>query len=267
MKNKFLLGTALLAALVLVFVGCKKIDEYFHEDNLVVTGCDLATIEVPWNDGESNSYTTGVCTYNAQRQPERIVFNRTCITGAPAASYLFRYDATHRLTDFIEACDSYFDRWHVYTYNSRGQIVGDSVYVWGNMDGNPPSESDRDDLARYVAYTYDSENRIASAIEYLEAPNEGGGTTVYTDTTYYNYNSEGNLIRPGATYDDKINICRTNKIWMFINRDYSRNNYIAATSYNSNGLPLEFPVSYSNFQFSNADTGTIKFTYNCHESH
>ena len=267
MKNKFFIGATLFAAWVLVVAGCKKIDDYFHKDDLVVSGCDLATIETPWNDDESNSYTTGVCTYNAVGQPVSIEFDRSCLSGSPAASYLFRYDAAQRLTDFIEACDTYFNRWHVYKYNGSGQIVLDSIYMKGNLDGNPPYESDRDDLARYVAYTYDAKDRIARAIEYIKAPNEGGGTTEYTDTTYYNYNSDGNLIRTGATYDDKINICRTNKIWMFINRDYSRNNYMAATSYNSKGLPLEFPTSYSNFPFSNVDTGTIKFTYNCHDSH
>jgi len=52
----------------------------------------------------------------------------------------------------------------------------------------------------------------------------------------YSYNADGNLA--GHDYDDKINYHRTNRVWMFIDRDYSVNNPVIATyEYNDFGLP------------------------------
>jgi hypothetical protein len=42
-----------------------------------------------------------------------------------------------------------------------------------------------------------------------------------------------------VSYDNKINPRRTNKIWMFVDKDYSANNPIPGpTAYNELGLPL-----------------------------
>ena len=64
------------------------------------------------------------------------------------------------------------------------------------------------------------------------------------------YDRNGNLVRPGVTYDDKINIYRTNRVWQFINGDYSRNNPVTGggfysfpvtpAAYNGAGLPTRF---------------------------
>jgi len=59
------------------------------------------------------------------------------------------------------------------------------------------------------------------------------------------YDANGNLPIPDWTgvYDDKVNILRTNKVWQFVNINYSQNNLLIndgafPTRYNEYGLPL-----------------------------
>lgn len=266
MKKKTSFAGGLLALLLLG--SCEKIDDYFNKESLVVNGCQIASINTPWIDDDGfATMTKGTFSYNTLGQPISILFQRWCGTGSRSSRYLFRYDAQHRLTDFIAACENDFaDEWHVFKYNNKELIVQDSTYIWVFMEGNShPSETA--EFRHSTIFTYDVTDRMTRAIHYFEEPDEEGNTTIYTDTANYTYNNDGNLVRPGANYDDKINICRTNKIWMFLNRDYSRNNYMPALSYTGKGLPLAFPVSYANFPFSytESDTGTVKFEYNCND--
>ena len=66
----------------------------------------------------------------------------------------------------------------------------------------------------------------------------------FNDVRLFNYDASGNMVGYNV-YDNKINIHRTNKIWMFIDRDYSINNphspYVAYSpgTYNSFGLPVQ----------------------------
>jgi hypothetical protein len=264
MTNLMRVIIGLLTALSFLYVGCEKLDDFLNNDSLIVNDCQIETVYAPWADeGSGPSITKGTFIYNTLRQPVSVLFQRGCWTGSPTSSYLFRYDAKNRLSDYIEACGDFYDNWHVYKYDSKGLIVQDSAYYWGEMNGLHPSESDYEELARCTAYTYDSQDRMTRAITYYFIQDGNGIPQPYTDTSSYVYNNDGNLNRTGASYDHKTNICRTNKIWMFLNRDYSRNNYIAALSYNEKGLPLAFPVTFDHFHFSSEDTGTIRFEYTC----
>lgn len=268
--KKGIVGAGLSALFVLLLVSCHKLDDLLHKDPLVTDECAIATVHVPWGDEGNGPYTSvGVFHYNTLGQPVSINFDHGCATGAPSPTYLFRYDKAHRLTDYIESCENFFDVWHTYKYNSKGLIVKDSIYIWGDVSGGHPSETAYD--SGYTDYTYDAEGRMTQATTFRSGED-------YADTTTYTfaYNNAGNVqirdyngivIRSWTGYDDKINVCRTNKIWMFLNRDYSRNNYIAADSYNEHGLPLQLPVSFSNFHFSNEETGNMIFDYTCKAGH
>ncbi|AXY76561.1 hypothetical protein D3H65_22300 [Paraflavitalea soli] len=59
----------------------------------------------------------------------------------------------------------------------------------------------------------------------------------------YSYDANDNLIRSNVTYDNKINFLRTSLVLAFMMRDYSKNNYLTALSYNSKNLPTTYPVS------------------------
>jgi hypothetical protein len=264
MKKVIRLSIGLLTALPFLYVGCEKFDDFLNNDPLVVNGCRIESVYAPWDEANEPSITKGTFSYNTLGQPVSVLFERSCGTGSPSSHYLFRYDAQHRLSDYIEACDNFFDSWHVFKYNDKGLIVQDSTYFWGFMNGNThPWESDYEELRHSTLFSYDAEGRMTRAISSYFILDENDVLQPFSDTSNYVYNSNGNLNRPGASYDNKINICRTNKIWMFLNRDYSRNNYIPALSYSEKGLPLAFPVTFEHFHFSSADTGTIRFEYNC----
>jgi hypothetical protein len=83
----------------------------------------------------------------------------------------------------------------------------------------------------------------------------------------YSYNDNGNVITAGAVYDDKINIYRTHRIWMFLHRNYSANNIKAPLRYNSKGLPVAFdfdaPRGVSLRFLEYLDLSNCEILYNC----
>ena len=83
------------------------------------------------------------------------------------------------------------------------------------------------DATDYYAYKYDDKGNLAYTARQYRAM-RSWGEAVYNDT-----------FRVGS-YDTKIHLRRTNKMWMFIDRNYSVNNPFTAASYNSYGLPLMF---------------------------
>ena len=269
MKKSHFFSAPLLVLLFFLSPGCKKFDDLFEKDKLVVTGCDIYKIHLPAGfDYSGSEARTAVVRYNALGQPISMIFENTQDgTGYPN-NYFFRYDAEHRLTDFIAAYDNgAFDTWHTYRYNGKGQVKDDSAYFFGELNGGHPSETDLLDRP-YTVYTYDDIGRIIKAV--VIRGGEDGPSSFDTSITNYTYNSDGNLVRPGSMYDKQVNMNRTNKIWMFINRDYSRNNFRAALQYNEKKLPLEFtagnlPFSLFNYQGDTTDGAidNIQVEYNC----
>ena len=255
----------------LLFFGCQRIDDILQKDSLVVNGCAIATVHIPANfeyDG-SEAYTA-TFSYNAHGQPTSINYDKQSQTGYPN-HFIFRYDAKNRLTDLIATYDnSTFDSWNVFYYNSKGQISLDSVFIFGSLDGEPPSQSDEDELAFNTYFTYDEQGRIRQAINDHYPSSTDPEVDPFKDTSNYTYNSDGNLVHGNSTYDTKVNMNRTNNIWMFMNRDYSRNNFRAAVSYNKKCLPLEFtagPIPFALFGFhedpSDAKIDNVQITYTC----
>ncbi|HEY6956635.1 MAG TPA: hypothetical protein VI385_15395, partial [Flavisolibacter sp.] len=84
--------------------------------------------------------------------------------------------------------------------------------------------------AAMTFYTYDKEGRIIKDSTLWH----GGYSTVIN---HYSYDVNGNL--EGNQYDQNLNPHRTNKIWMFLDRDYSVNNPFVADSYNAHKLPTK----------------------------
>ncbi|HEV2354112.1 MAG TPA: hypothetical protein VGR89_07710, partial [Puia sp.] len=139
----------------------------------------------------------------------------------------FRYDRNHRLTDFIGVY-SFSDTtngefWHRYFYNSRGLITKDSVFIFPYIVNGQLSTYI---YPRLIQLGYDDRGRVNIEI------NAYGGN----DTIHYEYDAKGNLI--GGTYDNKLSFRQTNRIWMFLDRDYSLNNRFIADSYYAGLLPL-----------------------------
>ncbi len=95
----------------------------------------------------------------------------------------------------------------------------------------------------------------------------------YTIVTTYQYDGEGNLIRPNQSlaYDSKVNLQQLHPIWQFLARDYSVNNPLTAVHYNNFGLPTKFsagppPLFFSYFPFlgnSLNELSNSEITYEC----
>lgn len=105
-------------------------------------------------------------------------------------------------------------------------------------------------------YEYDSHNRMIRR-------------TVGGSSITYAYNAQGNLVTnvygDSLHYDNKVNFNRTDPVLQFINRDYSVNNPIGASSYNAYGLPLEYPYSHGGSTIIIDYMGFFNpvFTYRC----
>ncbi|WP_298735174.1 hypothetical protein [uncultured Chitinophaga sp.] len=205
--------------------------------------------------GESGSGDVVVFEYNSYGNPVSIT--RKTDAGS-AATYLFRYDAQQRLTDYAGPCQQgLFERWYRYYYDNSNRIAGDTVYYFGRVgedgplpdpdaakpyNGLPVAQTDR--------YEYDRENRI---IKVSRSFSEGTEMNIL-----YTYDTAGNLEKRYTAfsgspdlnyttvfgpYDNKVNMHRTHPIWQFIDQDYSRNNPFTADAYHAQVLPLKISAA------------------------
>lgn len=213
-----LLGTLLV---FFVFNACVKPPPDFDPRNgdNVYTGCRIKSIGgIP-------------ILYNRNNDPVSFIHAGNAGTGNP--NVIFKYDNRGRLAEYtaIFSNNSYgFE--HRYGYNGNGKrIEADTFYFMGSY-GVPNSYA----YKNIVYPVYDNLNRVAkdSTVSVSSA-----GVGSYT-IQQYDYFNNGNRIT-SYNYDDKLNPHRTNRVWMFINRDYSVNNPVPASAYNRAGLPLTFP--------------------------
>lgn len=219
---------AALISLAVTTLSCKKVLDKLYKDPLAtLDACYINQITTA-DDGRIYDFT-----YNKKGNPVSVL-NNNVGTGYP--NYFFRYDKHHRLTDMIGVyTNGNYERWHKYGYDHQNRIVKDTQYVFGVFGPAP------DPASVFIivhTYSYDSYQRLTGDNAIYLQPSDYSG---FTNT--YNYDGDGNRI--GGVYDNKVNLHRTNKIWMFVDKDYSLNNRIGASSYNSNMLPLGFGASTS----------------------
>lgn len=180
---------------------------------------------------------TGTFTYNAAGDPTD--FTPTSYTTG-SVKYEFRYDANRRLTDYIgyypgsPGLSPFFEFWVKYKYDASGRVFQDTSYMYGIYGAQITTFHA---YKTVTTYEYDHMGRISRTVS-RQLKNDAPTGTV--SDYKYTYNDDGNLVKPGASYDQKMNVHRTNRIWMFLNRNYSNNNLRAGTSYNNYGLPLGF---------------------------
>ena len=110
-------------------------------------------------------------------------------------------------------------------------------------------------------FTYDNKNRIIK-VKSNFFYSEFGETYPDTETTYP-YNAQGNLVG-SYTYDNKVNVYSTHRVWMFLFHNYSVNNIATAVSYNNKNLPLDFTgVSAPGMRFFEGTFEGAQITYTC----
>src|SRR5207248_4396010 len=108
-------------------------------------------------------------------------------TGQPFRE--FKYDGWHRLRQYIgDYGNGNFEEWHFYGFDNNGRIGVDTNYVLGQLGPRPTNYFNR----IISTLEYDSQGRIIR-----ETAHDDHGTTTVIN---YVYDSNGNLVRPGATY-------------------------------------------------------------------
>lgn len=229
--------TPVMLSVVLLASGCKKATDYL-KDNPTSAYCPCQIRQFNY----AGSSTLG--TQNGTKDTVRFTYNAagdpvTGIRAHPGTGYpnwYFRYDKQGRFTDLIGTYNRVetgaVESWVRWFYDGQGRIVKDSLYTYPAVVNDRPAFDPKYTAVEISLFEYDVKNRVS------KESFETGGFIIVTN---YTYDAHGNLIGPSSkrVYDDKINYHRTNKIWMFIDKDYSVNNPVtAAYDYNAFGLPI-----------------------------
>ena len=184
---------------------------------------------------------TAIFTYNTLGNPVSISHQKGI-----GDNIFFKYDNTNRLTDFIiavfvcRAAQTGGDQSgirYLYDPHNTTRVIADTTYIEFLSDHGKITSYELTELTTFV---YDAQSRISQTTKTVLA-DDIDDTTV----TAYNYDSHGNLEASGAVYDNKINVHRTNKLWMFLDKDYSVNNQVdnGTYTYNQGNLPLTIATS------------------------
>jgi len=245
--NRFIFP--LLAIVLISAAGCRK------QDNTLPCICKLTNIDDGVSDYEYDSHKDA---------KGRLAYRRAAHQSRLSPDYKFIYDAHGRLSQFITNGGTYsvgdrFWEWHYLYYDAYGRIAKDTFYYEGTIGANGPVFDPQMPPEYYTStttYEYDSHNRMIRRT--------AGGSSIT-----YAYNAQGNLVTnvygDSLHYDNKVNFNRTDPVLQFINRDYSVNNPIGASSYNAYGLPLEYPYSHGGSTIIIDYMGFFNpvFTYRC----
>ena len=224
-------GCLLLLA-TLLSPSCSKIEELGSElknGNADLKACVIREIDFQVDNPAPGISTRLSFTYDNRRNPLTVTPDQIG-TGAP--EYYFYYDKKGRLVTFAGLYNNgFFQSWDNYIYDDRDRIVGDSAYVLGEV-GQLGGAA----YKYFSVLTYDNWNRIIE--EKITNSQLPFNPPLLRN---YSYDGAGNLILPGAEYDNDVSILLTNKIWRFLNRNYSLNNSGKALTYNEHKLPTLFP--------------------------
>jgi hypothetical protein len=248
MSKKMIAGIA-VAFLFVSLVACHKfvdIDDLWHKHNP-----DCRIEEIVYVSPSAPDTLQAKFSYNHKGNPTSVLFNDVG-TGRP--NFVFRYNHKGQLTDFIGPyTNNHYEIWFHYELDAKGRAISDSFYVFGSyIAGQPLPDAT---IRSGAVYEYDDYDRVKKVTRTY------AGGTPFTETDEYLYNMAGNLdihntyfngIFTGTetfTYDNKVHLRRTNRIWMFIDRDYSKNNSRTATQYNSSGLPTKYDLAFPDLTF------------------
>ena len=255
-----LLQAAMSVTTFFLLTGCEKAFDYLKDhpgENARL--CHIQKLEFSWPGGQSTEISIN---YNADGNPTAMIS-----TGTPSTTeeYHFRYDKYGRLSDFML---TYYGSaggvviWHEYSYPDKKTIIDSAYEYTGNLnDPVHPTDFSAHGEGIFI-YSLDASGRIIKSTE----PSSDSSTPPYV--TNFAYDVRGNLVRPGVTYDNKVNVYQTNKVWMFVYNDYSVNNPLAQdfspiriTGYNAAGLPTALNSSsayYEGYLFNYVFFSTCK---------
>lgn len=223
----------IVAVSVFLISGCQKIRDYVeaHPDAEVKSCAITKFIHRP---PYSDYIDTLTIFYNILGDPIKAIRPEP-VTGAP--NFLFRYK-NGRLSEFIGVYSNGIttESWHRYFYDADGRVAVDSVYIFADMvneDISNPFDS------YVITFIYDNKNRIIQ-----EKKTFSDGSIVTQD---FQYNADGNLV--GFAYGQGISIRRSNKVWMFLDRNYSVNDRAGSGDYNAFHMPGLIELEDESFDY------------------
>ena len=241
-KNTLLLAVTAFACFS--FTGCSKAFDYanHHKGDDIKQLCLVEKLFYgPYGYLDSVTVEVNVA-YNSAGNPTSMRVTKS--DGQLHMDHYFRYDKQNRLTDYMLAGSGSWQVfiWQRYSYTGKNTIVDSTFnYVGSVMDAEPPHTSFD---YRVDIYTLDADGRIAKI---TSVPQQAGENPVSFNIIYDVY---GNRVLPDVTYDTRVSIYRTNKVWMFAFNNYSVNNALQSpleiTGYNQYGLPLRYKNNYTN---------------------
>lgn len=248
-KNGRLWACLVLSAFLAT--GCNKVAEFLRSNkDGDIRYCNIKKLSFYFSFPREITFT-----YNRHGLPVSAVALETG-TGLP--SRYFYYDDRNRLTRITGLYNpESFETWTLYVHDNKNRIIRDTTWWWGAVENGEMVSS-----SGYTTtdFEYDKWDRITKTIQRWD------NDPHFQLITDFAYDEDGNLIRDGVVYDDKINLHRTNKIWMFLNRNYSVNNPFNAQTYNNNKLPtaiqLEDPY-YDHARFFNLPIAMAQVEYMC----
>ncbi|MGZ5254628.1 MAG: hypothetical protein ACXWV4_09790, partial [Flavitalea sp.] len=234
MLARTLIQIFLIVLLISGIISCRKITEGIRFTPSQTSSYRIETIDVvPYLNRRGTLFTFY---YNELGDPEEIL-NTDGGVGSP--NVYFKYDDNNRLIEIQGkyADSAAYEKWMRFGYSPKNQIIKDTSWIFGQLISSNP---DPNSLAIYeTSYAYDAMGRIVKTIQLdLKNPEKPAIEKLYT------YNEKGNLINT-FDYDNKISFLRAHPLWMFLGRDYSKNNRAAAREYTSNGLPSIFRTERS----------------------
>lgn len=256
MKKKFIVPARYALLLFVLPMGaCHKIVDWKEVWHQHKPDCRIEKIianNIPFEDSPSIAEFS----YNAKGDPVLIRFNISA-TGRPHLR--FHYDHKGRLVAYAGPYDtdgsSPYEFYHLYQYDHKNRVKLDTTYGFGQYVNGIPQPNHQ--YKSYSHYEYDAFDRVKKISRTHVLP----GSPTYVEE--YFYNNEGNLSHVKFTdphgsvqqgnigpYGDKKNLNTTHHIWMFISRDYSRNNPVPAVQYNKAGLPLRYSPGNGSIGFA-----------------
>jgi len=240
---------SLLFACSLFLISCnKRLEEFRLNPGLDLRFCNIKT----WTHPHLGELRTSIFHYNAQGNPISVTSN---LEGTGNGYHYFRYDNQHRLAEYEwEFAYTYY---YHYDGNSRRPLGDTRIDAYGR---------EYEEI-----FTYDEKGRITKVVSLFVSTPFEDEENANEETDYY-YEGE-NLVRVVANghdqlfdveYTSKPSIYLTNKVWMLVSRNYSRNAPAGAASFNSKGLPLTYPAEPARqFYFLDMGYEDAVITYQC----
>ena len=232
-----------------MFVSCTKFNlaDYRKNPGVDLRFCNIKT----WSDIHGDEQRTNIFIYDENENPISVTSN---LAGTGNGSHFFTYDSIQRLKSY----EYEFVQTRNYHYEGSRRRASDAQVI--DVYGRELLET----------YTYDDLGRIIkSVLELISSPFEDEEyPTVTKEYIYLNDDISSIIVNgeqqnPDITYTKKPSIYMTNKVWQFVNQNYSKHSVANVSAFNRIGLPATFQNNQYEFPFLDIEGAGSAVTYFC----